>query len=467
MWHAAASPLIDRRFFVLEPLGRGGMGTVLRAFDAASRRLVAIKVLDRAAPVGPGHPLSEEFRIWASLRHPNIIRAFELGRAESGPIPKGTPYLVLEHFRGVPAHQAMTPGATQPREIEEFARAVLRALAHVHAAGWVHRDLKPGNVLVGATRRGPGRVRLTDFGLAREQGAKGRPGRVSGSLAYAAPEVFLGGPVDGRADLYALGILLALLVVGKLPHGGGDVDAVVRWHLSGAPFDPRNQAPTLPSRMGRLIRALTARPPAERPATAAEALEILGERTAAPVARPTRALAETLRRLRLDIDAARLGARRVATVPREAGSFERLAREARVSAQIHGLRFLHLRIGRLANRSNLEHLVPWPRPRGWEAARFDEGRRASVASQLARRLLEDAGRSATVVVVDPAARRDPLADRWVACLEAAADVRGARPERTGLLVIVREATISRSAPCSAASPGSAWRGSALRNPETA
>src|SRR5262249_29487425 len=161
--------------------------------------------------------------------------AYEMGRAASGPFPRGTPYLVLELVRGAPVHRALRAGAEPTPVLEELARRLLRALGHVHAAGLVHRDMKPGNVLVGAVRRRLGRVKLTDFGLASESGKAGVPGRISGSLPYVAPEAILGFALDGRADLYALGVLLYYLAAGRMPLVTRAPDRWLRWHLSGPP----------------------------------------------------------------------------------------------------------------------------------------------------------------------------------------------------------------------------------------
>src|SRR5512140_3118562 len=127
-----ASPVLDDRFFLIESLGRGGMGSVYRAFDRAEGRHVALKILDDSAPAGPSHPLSAEFEAWSRLAHPNIVDALELGRSRRGPIEAGRPYLVLEYFPGLPAHRALRPGRSDAASLEAVSREVLAALAHVH-----------------------------------------------------------------------------------------------------------------------------------------------------------------------------------------------------------------------------------------------------------------------------------------------------------------------------------------------
>jgi hypothetical protein len=353
-----STPLLDDRFLLLESLGSGGMGRVFRAFDRVDERWVAVKVPFSRERPGPAHPLSTEYEAWSRLRHPNIVKAYELGRAERGPIEVGTPYLVLESFRGLPADRALVPGATSHDHLEMLARGLLRALAHVHRNGLVHRDLKPGNVLVGRARRGPGRIKLTDFGLATESGRAGTPGCVSGSVGYLAPESVLGQPVDGRADLYGLGILLFYLAKGAMPFASRDPAEVLRWHLEGPPADLRELPSDHPDRFARFVRRMTHRDPDARPASAEEAISLLGgPRVVWPRLDPPQPDRAGRAALRLAFDAARLGARRAFPLPADPAKRRSLIREARVLSQVHGLRFLHLRAGRRKGSSNLAQVV--------------------------------------------------------------------------------------------------------------
>ena len=335
MLAAQASPLLDDRFLPLEALGRGGAGRVLRAFDRTRQRLVALKVLDASMRAGPAHPLSGEFEAWAQLRHPNVVRAHELRRSRSGPLPSGTPYLVLEHVAGEPAHRALPPHDASEAVLLSLARQVLAALAHVHARGLVHRDVKPGNVLV---QRGPRalRAKLTDFGLATASGRAEPPGCISGSLPYVAPEVLLGQPVDGRTDLYGLGLLLYVLASGTLPMGtDAEPEAVLAWHLGGPELDLRARRADLSPRFARFVARLAARERERRPADAGAALALAGGKLVAAPPSPVVPRA-TLAALRLALDAARLGGCRVLRVP--PGACE----EAAVRAQVLGLGVLRL-----------------------------------------------------------------------------------------------------------------------------
>jgi hypothetical protein len=353
MQNVADSPLQDDRFLLLGALGQGGMAAVFHAFDRIEQRMVALKVQSLSMDAGPSHPLSVEFDLWTRLRHPNIVRVHELAIAGRGPFTTGAPYLVMEHVRGHPLHEVLSPGRVSPETVERIAVEVLRGLCHVHGAGLVHRDMKPANILV-KTNGGEGpRVKLTDFGLASPNGQSEDPGRISGSLPYVSPEAILGLPLDGRADLYGFGIVLYHLATGELPSQQESADKMLRWHLNGAPTDPRRLRPRFPDRLARFIRRLTARDRMRRIGSAEEALAILGadkliEEGCLPavVARADRA------KLRLALDASRLGARRLFMLPHRRSQNQALLREVRVWSQVHGLRFFQLR-----NDSDLLRLV--------------------------------------------------------------------------------------------------------------
>ena len=331
-----ASPLQDGRFLMLEALGRGGMGAVYRAFDREEQRLVALKVPSEVAPAGPGHPLAGEFDRWVHLRHENIVRAYEMRRAERGPIPEGSPYLVLEHVNGRPLDRALPARGMSVGLVVRLAVQVLSALAHVHANGWVHRDVKPGNVLARGGTELPPWFKLTDFGLSARIGDERPPGSFSGSLPYVAPETLLGQPIDGRSDLYAVGVMLYRLLTGELPCRGGGPREILRWHLEGPGADPSLVRAGIPDRLSRFVRRLTCRDPRERPLSAARCLALLDVRPPETRRRPrlpSSARGE-LASLRLALDAVRLGARRVHRLPDEDEGGPRLRQELAVWCQV-------------------------------------------------------------------------------------------------------------------------------------
>lgn len=450
----APNPVLDGRFLILERIGAGGMGEVFRAFDRAEERSVALKVLRTEVPSNLPDSLAEEFRAWAALRHPFIVRAHEFRRAREGPFPADTPYLVLEYVRGLPVHRALAPGAVPPNRIEELARRLLAALSHVHASGLVHRDLKPGNVLVGRSNGALGRVKLTDFGLAAPAGIRREPGRFSGSLPYMAPESVLGVPLDGRADLYALGILLHLLASGRLPFDARDPEGVVRWHLECGGADPRARGAAIPERLARFVARLTARLPSDRPASAADALELLGAPRVAPASLPV-AFRGARAMSRLAFDLVRGGRSRWFPLPPSRAARREVVRDAGVLAQIHGFSVLELRPAGRPGSSNLDRLVlrtlleseaaarAWAkRLRGeerlslhlvgglpmWDRLRCgapdlarDADARDTVARAVASLWSRIAGERGLLLVVEPGALRDPVAAEAVAAFREELD----------------------------------------------
>ena len=444
------SPALDGRFFLVEALGHGGQGRVFRAYDRVFRRDVAIKALHDARASHPVHPLATEFAAWSRLRHPHVVRAYELLRASSGPFPSGTPYLVLEFVRGLPVHRALRAGAEAPSILEELARRVLRALGHVHRAGIVHRDLKPGNVLVGSSRRGLGRVKLTDFGLASESGRAGAPGHISGSIPYVAPETILGLAVDGRADLYGLGVLLFYLATGQLPIASRSPERWLRWHLEGPPADPRSLRPELSARFAELVIRLTARARDARAATAAEALLLLGSGPGpcGDDAPPDPSPGERAR-VRFALDDARAGASRELGLPTDAASARATRRELATTAAALGLTCVTLERTAGARVSNLARVVftllleqgrhatalvekhdlhrglplaliggvpVWDRMDHDEARARRPGAVPVVARRVAAFFVDAARRRPVALVVDPSALSDPLAAAIVARL---------------------------------------------------
>ena len=252
------------------------MGTVYRAYDLAAGRVVALKVPSHSTRCAAVASLAAEFDTWSRLRHPNIVRVYELVVAANGPLPDGTPYLVLEHVPGRPQLRTRRAGRMRPAEVGILAAQTLSALVHVHEAGFVHRDLKPANLLASALPGRAVRYKLTDFGLATRIGSSNPLGTFSGSLRYVAPEALLGLPLDGRADLYGLGILLFRLATGQTPVPQGGAPEILRWHLTGPAPDPTRVRPALSAGLVRFLRLMTRRDRDDRPRSASCALRLLG-----------------------------------------------------------------------------------------------------------------------------------------------------------------------------------------------
>jgi serine/threonine protein kinase len=205
-------------------IGVGGMGRVYRAWDQQRRRRVAIKVVDdRGAGAGHASWLIHEARLGAALCHPSICAIHGIGYA-------GTqPFIVMEHVRGIPLAALIPEGAGLPLMTSvRYAAQIVDAVAHAHARGVVHRDLKSSNVMIAAG----GRAKLLDFGLAirRDPGvdvselqttSSGDSPSGAGTVPYMAPELLRGGPADERSDIWALGVLIYEMLTGRRPFRGG------------------------------------------------------------------------------------------------------------------------------------------------------------------------------------------------------------------------------------------------------
>jgi serine/threonine protein kinase len=254
-------------FQILDRLGRGAMGTVYRARDRKGS-LIALKVIS-------GQDVTDElvvrFRREAeaamAVSHPGVARCLGLGESE------GRLYIALEFISGgTLAERVHRAGRIPWREAVRLAIEIASALEAVHAAGLVHRDLKPQNVLLDEA----GRAKLTDFGIARavaEKNALTRTGEVLGTAEYMAPEQ--GGEaksVDGRADLYAVGTTLYMLVAGAPPFTGPLLSVMTK-KVTAMPELLRTVDPTIPAGLDALVRALLAPDPDQRPPTARAVVE--------------------------------------------------------------------------------------------------------------------------------------------------------------------------------------------------
>jgi len=268
--------ILSGRYRLDEEIGRGGMGLVFRGWDVELERPVAVKVLAVELEVGDARErLFREARAAAALNHPHVVAVHDVGQHA------GMPYFVMELVEG--PNLGDRPPASLA-EVVEIACQICDALAHAHAHGLVHRDLKPGNVLL-EERSGKASVKIVDLGLAvRDRGVRiTRQGGISGTVAYMAPEQALGRELDGRTDLYALGVMLYQFTTGRLPFDGDSALAVLSQHLHAPVVPPRTYRQDLPEHLEQAILRLLAKDPEDRFATAAEAAAAL---TPAPEAVP-------------------------------------------------------------------------------------------------------------------------------------------------------------------------------------
>jgi serine/threonine-protein kinase len=285
----AEDPLIGRTlpggYRVTHMVGVGGMGRVYCAEQVALGRTVAVKVVHPHLAdddVAAARFLNEA-RAASRLSHPNCVAIFDFGRTE-----EGQPYIVMEYVRGRDLGRiADTEGPLSLRRIVDVLRQTLAALEEAHALSIVHRDLKPDNIVLEPLRSGLDFVKVVDFGLAKmlggeppvsgAGGALTRPGLVCGTPEYMSPEQGRGDPLDGRSDLYALGVVLFELLAGRVPFAAENPTKTLLLHLEEPAPDPRNVAPerSIPAPFAELTRQALAKSPAARFQSAAAFSEAL------------------------------------------------------------------------------------------------------------------------------------------------------------------------------------------------
>lgn len=256
--------LINQRYRLEDEIGRGGIGIIYRAYDTLLERLVAVKVLHTTGQGSEGRAnILREAQIIARLNHPNIITVFDAGEVLEAP------YLVMQLINGTPL-DAVIPIPVE--QIHGFFAQICSALEYAHTQGIVHRDLKPSNLLLEQN----GRIMLMDFGLARSTASRmSVEGVITGTFLYMAPEQALGKPVDARTDLYSLGVILYEMATGEPPFTGDDPIAIITQHLYAPVVPPCLKNEALPIALNDLILRLLSKEPADRPASAADALAIL------------------------------------------------------------------------------------------------------------------------------------------------------------------------------------------------
>lgn len=253
-------------YFLEAELGRGSMGAVYRARHVTDGKPYAIKVLLDALTSDQSFVtrFTREARIIAALHHPNIVRVYEAGRQGQHL------YFVMEYFPGMTAGRLLKERGRLPygQVIEIIAQAA-DALDYAHAQGHlVHRDIKPENLMVDRWRR----VKVLDFGLARVEGLHSitRAGTVVGSLYYVSPEQLLGHKLDGRTDIYALGISMYEMITGERPYRGSSLTDMSRAIINGVAVPPSQLEPSIPPDLERIIGRAMARDLDNRYARAAD-----------------------------------------------------------------------------------------------------------------------------------------------------------------------------------------------------
>src|SRR5215217_4028112 len=239
--------LIDRRYFVIGLLGRGGMGEVYLARDEVLGRDVALKILKKeyAALEEFRERIEREAESAAKLSHPNIVQLFDRGESEDA-----LPYIAMEHMKGgTLAEKIRREGTLAWREAARIAAQVALALTESHRCGVVHRDIKPHNVLLtGDPLMAAGSVKVGDFGIARAAAASTltETSMILGTARYLSPEQAKGESVGPASDLYSLVITLYQMLTGKVPFEAESPLAIAMRHVSELPPSPREANPDVP-----------------------------------------------------------------------------------------------------------------------------------------------------------------------------------------------------------------------------
>lgn len=270
------SRLLGGRYEVRSLIGRGGMAQVHLGRDTRLSRLVAIKILrvDLARDSVFQTRFRREAQAAASLNHPNIVAVYDTGEeAVRGADGKtiSVPYIVMEYVEGHTVKDLLGDETPVPiPEAVEITTGVLSALEYAHAAGLVHRDIKPGNVML----TNSGKVKVMDFGIARaladSQATMTQTNAVIGTAQYLSPEQARGEVVDERSDLYSAGCLLFELLTGKAPFHGDSAVSLAYQHVSETPPLPSSIAADIPAELDRVTMKALAKNPDDRYSSAAE-----------------------------------------------------------------------------------------------------------------------------------------------------------------------------------------------------
>lgn len=267
---------------ILEMLGQGAFGIVVKAFDNNLQRVVAIKFLSpqMAATSPPRNRFLREARATAQVKHENVVQIYAV---EEAPIP----YLVMEFVEGETLQDRLDAiGPIAPQEVARIGRQVALGLAAAHEKGLIHRDVKPSNILMEAGLES--RARLTDFGLARagDDASLTQSGVIAGTPLYMSPEQACGGALDPRSDLFSLGSVLYAMVTGRPPFRAPNTVAVLKRVTQDTPRPIEQSVDDVPPGLRAVILRLLEKEPEKRFASAREAANALGTYQTLPGPQP-------------------------------------------------------------------------------------------------------------------------------------------------------------------------------------
>ncbi len=272
--------VLSGRYRVDEIIGRGGMATVYRGYDLTLGREVAIKILDK--DLASDNAFRTRFRLEAQaasrMAHPTIVRVYDAGE-DAEPQNDGSvrpvPFIVMELVTGHTLKEIIAAGPVPGADAVRYVDGILEALEYSHRAGVVHRDIKPGNVMVTQA----GQIKVMDFGIARavsdSSSTVAETTAIIGTAAYFSPEQAKGEPVDSRADLYSAGVVLYELLTGRAPFRGESPVAVAYQHVSEAPLPPSEVDESVPRALDAVALRALAKDPFQRYQDAASFREAL------------------------------------------------------------------------------------------------------------------------------------------------------------------------------------------------
>src|ERR1700688_2717812 len=254
------------RYEILEELGHGAMGTVYRAKDPAMDRIVALKtIISLVLASEQGSDFRErvyrEARAAGALTHPGIVPVFDVGEHE------GLPFLVMEFISGKTLADTVKKGERLTlARVCEIGQKIAEALGYAHQHGVVPRDINPANILLTSKEtHGIERPKITDFGVAKlAAGHTTLTGQILGTPAFMPPEQFTGAPVDGRADIFSLGVVLYWMATGEQPFPGESVTAVSYKVGQTEPVPPPKLNPSVPAKLDAIIMKCLEKSPADR-----------------------------------------------------------------------------------------------------------------------------------------------------------------------------------------------------------
>jgi serine/threonine protein kinase len=275
--------------FVIEGVvGGGAFGTVYRAVQLGLDRPVAFKVPTMEIAVDPvmAKRFAREARAAARIQHPGVVAIYAVGE-----LPDSRPYLAMQLLEGEPLDAILKDGPVPVTRALGLARQIASALSETHAAGVVHRDLKPTNIMWRRDRNGDDRLTLVDFGIAvckpgNADATRLTSGGLIGTPHYMSPEQAHGEMVDARADIYALGCLLFELITATTPFEGSGFEVLLA-HLGRPPPRPSDRNPDIPEVVDQLVLAMMAKKPDERVPTADAVVELIDEALAVFEREPT------------------------------------------------------------------------------------------------------------------------------------------------------------------------------------